>query len=74
MKKKDSASPDAIPGKPGFEFINHYMPGATDAEKEEAYENLVGLVDVLIGVDDRLVNEDGRQPTELQVVQQAVHH
>ena len=50
------------------------MPGATDAEKEEAYENLVGLVDVLIGVDDRLVNEDGRQPTELQVVQQAVHH
>ena len=60
MKKKDPASQDAVPGKPGFEFINHYMPDATDEEKEEAYENLAGLVDVLIGVDDRLACEFGK--------------
>lgn len=62
MKKK-LPKPGTVPGKPGFEFINRYMPDATDAEKQEAYENLENLLQTLIGIDDRLAEETAQVET-----------
>ncbi len=43
--------------RPGDLFLDRYMPTASDEEREEAYENLRGLIAILIEIDDRLTRE-----------------
>jgi hypothetical protein len=54
--------------RPGQLFIDRYMPSASAAEREAAYENLRGLIAVLIEIDDRLAREmhghDSRESRE----------
>ncbi len=56
MTKKKPKLPPLIdvPGRPGFSLINRYLPGASDAEKEEAYENLKSLVATLHQIDEHV--------------------
>ena len=43
--------------RPGEIFIDRYMPKATEAAREEAYENLRALVALLVRIDERLALE-----------------
>jgi hypothetical protein len=43
--------------RPGWGIIEKYMPDATPEAQEEAYQNLLGLVEVLMQIDDRLEAE-----------------
>jgi hypothetical protein len=43
--------------RPGQLFIDRYMPTATHAAREAAYENLRGLIAILVEIDDRLARE-----------------
>jgi hypothetical protein len=54
------------PDKPGWLFIDRYMPGATPQEQEEAYENLRSLVQLLLQIDERLVTEEAETQKMLQ--------
>lgn len=44
-------------GRPGDAFIDRYMPGASQEERDDAYANLESLIEVLIQIDDRLTRE-----------------
>lgn len=44
--------------RPGDLFLDRYLPGASEAEREEAYENLRGLIALLVRIDERLVREE----------------
>ena len=48
------------PDRPGWLFIDRYMPDATpqEQEQEEAYENLRSQVQLLLQIDGRLVMEE----------------
>ncbi len=46
------------PDKPGWLFIDRYMPNATPEEQEAAYENLRSLVQLLLQIDERLILEE----------------
>jgi hypothetical protein len=53
--------------RPGELFLDRYMPKATEAEREEAYENLRELIAILVEIEDRLTrekrtSEDSRKP------------
>lgn len=43
--------------RPGQLFIDRYMPDASEEEREAAYENLRGLITILVEIDDRLARE-----------------
>ena len=43
--------------RPGDLIIDRYMPNASDAEREEARENLRLLAGVLMRIEDRLAQE-----------------
>ena len=43
--------------RPGRGIIERYMPDATPEAQEEAYENLRGLIAVLVEIDDRRTRE-----------------
>ena len=43
--------------RPGDLFLDRYMPDATNEEREAAYENLLGLIQVLVEIDRRLARE-----------------
>jgi hypothetical protein len=43
--------------RPGQLFIDRYMPSASAAERETAYENLRSLVAILVEIDDRIARE-----------------
>lgn len=49
-------APDKI-HQPGDIILDHYMPDATEGEREEARENLRALVRVLIRINRRLIEE-----------------
>ncbi len=42
------------PDRSGWLFIDRYMPEATPEEQEAAYENLRGLAELLLRIDERL--------------------
>lgn len=44
--------------RPGYLFIDRYMPKATEEAREEAYANLRALVALLVRIDERLAMED----------------
>jgi hypothetical protein len=44
--------------RPGYLFIDRYMPKATEEAREEAYANLRALVALLVRIDERLALED----------------
>lgn len=46
------------PDRPGWLFIDRYMPDATPEEQEAAYENLKGLAHTLFLIDERLAQEE----------------
>ena len=46
------------PDKPGWLFIDRYMPDAVPKEQEAAYENLRSLVALLVQIDERLDAEE----------------
>lgn len=54
--------------RPGDLFLDRYMPHASEEEREEAYENLRGLISILVEIDDRLAREkcdaDSRESNE----------
>lgn len=50
--------PKPLTKRPGWLFIERYMPDATPEQQEEAFENLRGLVRILVGIDDRLSKEE----------------
>jgi hypothetical protein len=54
------------PDKPGWLFIDRYMPGATPEEQEAAYESLVSLAKLLTQIDERLATEEEELRTMLQ--------
>ena len=54
------------PDRPGWLFIDRYMPSATPEEQEEAYENLRSLVALLVQIDERLVTEEIEMRERLQ--------
>lgn len=58
MTKKKTKLPPLIdvPGRPGYSIINRYLPNGSDAEKEEAYEDLKSLALVLHQIDERIGN------------------
>lgn len=43
--------------RPGQMFIDRYMPSASEAAREEAYDNLRELIAILVEIDDRLERE-----------------
>lgn len=43
--------------RPGDLFLDRYMPNATEQEREDAYENLRGLIAITVEIDDRLTRE-----------------
>lgn len=43
--------------QPGDIILDRYMPNATEAEREDARENLQALVRVLIRINRRLIEE-----------------
>ncbi len=47
--------------RPGYLFIERYMPTATEPEREEAYENLLGVIAILVEIDLRLEREESAQ-------------
>ena len=54
------------PDRPGWGIIDRYMPYATTEAREEAYENLRGLAQVLMRIDERLVMEEKEKQEMLQ--------
>jgi len=54
------------PDKPGWLFIDRYMPNVTPEEQEAAYENLRSLAKLLLRIDDRLYEEEEEARTMLQ--------
>jgi hypothetical protein len=46
------------PDRPGWLFIDRYMPDATPKAQEDPYENLRSQAQLLIRIDDRLVQEE----------------
>ena len=46
------------PDRPGWLFIDRYMPHSAPEEQEAAYENLKGLVQALLRIDERLAQEE----------------
>jgi len=46
------------PNKPGWLFIDRYMPNASPEEQKAAYENLKSLVSLLVRIDERLSDEE----------------
>ncbi len=54
------------PDKPGWLFIDRYMPNATPQEQEAAYGNLRSLVALLVQIDERLDIEDKEMREMLQ--------
>ena len=61
MKKKKLPPLVGVPGKPFMALVNRYMSGATDAEKEEASNNVEWFVKVLVRINERL--EQDKQQT-----------
>ena len=51
----ENPSPDR---RPGYVFIERYMPNASNEERERAYENLRGLIASLVEIDTRLAREN----------------
>lgn len=47
-------SKQTTPRRPGELLLDRYLPNATPEEREEAYENLRGLVRILIEIDEGL--------------------
>jgi len=43
--------------RPAGLFLDRYMPNVTEKEREEAYENLRGLIAILVEIDERLARE-----------------
>jgi hypothetical protein len=54
------------PDRPGWIFIDRYMPDATPGEQEMAYQNLRSLVALLVQIDERLVIEEIEMRERLQ--------
>jgi hypothetical protein len=52
--------------KPGWLFIDRYMPNATPKEQEAAYENLRSLAALLVQIDERLDTEEQETREMLQ--------
>jgi len=52
--------------EPGWYIIDKYLPDATPEAKQEAHANLVGMLSVLVEIDDRLEkeNQDKRKEVE----------
>ncbi len=44
--------------RPGDIFIDRYMPGASQEEREAAYQNVERLIAVLVRINDRLEREE----------------
>lgn len=49
----------------GDHILDRYMPGATEAEREDARANLKGLVRILVRIDERLA---------LDAVEKSIRH
>jgi len=49
------------PRRPGEIFLERYMPLASEQERADAYENLRGLVAILVEIDQRLASEGREQ-------------
>jgi hypothetical protein len=43
--------------RPGEMLLDRYMPNASEAERAQAYENLRGLIVILVEIDRRLARE-----------------
>ena len=43
--------------RPGYEFVERYMPCASEAEREEAHENLCAFVGAVLRVAKRIALE-----------------
>ena len=52
-------------GNPGDLFIDRYMPGASEEEREQARENLRRLIAVLVRINDRVGRERDSRESEL---------
>ena len=48
--------------RPGDLFLDRYMPNATEGERELAYENLRGLISILVKIDQRIARGKSECP------------
>lgn len=61
-------NPDNSNRKPGDLIIDHYMPNATEAQREEARKNLRAYLAVAMRIAARLEREERERGQEIRAV------
>jgi hypothetical protein len=58
---------DKEPNKrPGWGILEKYLPDATPEAQEVPYQNLLGLIDICLEIDQRIESEQEKQRRKLQ--------